>query len=137
MQLWKILKEVIKLDKLKTPYYLIDKEELNGNFEKMKNDFKSEWNNLIIGYSFKTNSLPWVINFFKEKGAYAEVVSKAEYKLAKYLGYNLNRIIYNGPIKSEETFIEALENSAIVNIDSFQEIEWIKKNIPNTSKNGK
>lgn len=125
------------MNKFKTPYYLIDKEELNNNFEKMRDDFKSEWDNLIIGYSFKTNSLPWVINFFKKKGAYAEVVSKAEYKLAKHLGYDLDKIIYNGPIKSEETFIEALENSAIVNIDSFQEVEWIKKNIPNTSKKWK
>ncbi|MCF2625520.1 hypothetical protein I6E17_04905 [Fusobacterium perfoetens] len=121
-------------EKIETPYFLIDKEKLEKNFEDMYVAFKNKWKNLIIGYSVKTNSLPWIINYFKEKGAYAEVVSKDEFELAKALGFSLNNIIYNGPIKSEKTFIEALEGNSILNIDSFTEIEWLKKNKPKNQR---
>lgn len=117
------------MEKCKTPYFLIDKKELNDNFDKMQDAFRKNWKNVIIGYSFKTNSLPWIINFLKEKGAYAEVVSEKEYKLAKYLGYS-DKIIYNGPLKSEDSFLEALNRGVIVNLDSFREVEWLKKHKP-------
>ena len=56
---------------------------------------------------------------------YAEVVSEEEYRLAQLIGVENNRIIYNGPIKTKQSFIEALENGSIVNIDSQREIEWL------------
>lgn len=110
---------------LKTPYYVIHKEELDSNFKKLKTALEKHWDNYIIGYSYKTNALPWVIKHFDALGCYAEVVSEDEYNLAKLIGVQKNRIIYNGPIKTKETFIEALENGCIVNIDSQREIEWL------------
>ena len=115
------------INNLKTPYYLLDVEKLEKNFNNLEQAFKKEWNNLIIGYSFKTNSLPWLITFLKKMGCYAEVVSKQEYELAKKLGYTIDNIIYNGPVKSKETFREAINSNAIVNVDSFQEIEWLRE----------
>lgn len=110
---------------LKTPYYVIHKEELESNFKKLKNALVKHWDNYIIGYSYKTNALPWVIKHFDALGCYAEVVSEDEYNLAKLIGVQKNSIIYNGPIKTKDTFIEAIENGCIVNIDSQREIEWL------------
>lgn len=110
---------------LKTPYYVIHKEELDSNFKKLKDAIEKHWGNYIIGYSYKTNALPWIIKHFDALGCYAEVVSEDEYNLAKLIGVQKNRIIYSGPIKTKETFIEALENDCIVNIDSQREIEWL------------
>lgn len=110
---------------LKTPYYVIHKEELESNFKKLKTALEKHWNNYIIGYSYKTNALPWVIKHFDALGCYAEVVSEDEYNLAKLFGVQKDSIIYNGPIKTKDTFIEALENGCIVNIDSQREIEWL------------
>lgn len=110
---------------LKTPYYVIHKEELESNFKKLKTALEKHWNNYIIGYSYKTNALPWVIKHFDALGCYAEVVSEDEYNLAKLIGVKKDSIIYNGPIKTKDTFIEALENGCIVNIDSQREIEWL------------
>lgn len=110
---------------LKTPYYVIHKEELDSNFKKLKDAIGNHWGNYIIGYSYKTNALPWIIKHFDALGCYAEVVSEDEYNLAKLIGVQKNRIIYNGPIKTKETFIEAIENGCIVNIDSQREIEWL------------
>lgn len=108
-----------------TPYYVIDKIELDAGLGKLKRALEKYWGNYIIGYSYKTNSLPWIINYFKENGCYAEVVSDDEYLLAKRIGVNSDRFIYNGIIKSKGTFLEAIENRCIVNIDSRREIEWL------------
>lgn len=115
------------INNIKTPYYLLDIDKLEKNFNNLEQAFKKEWNNLIIGYSFKTNSLPWLITFLKKIGCYAEVVSKQEYELAKKLGYTADNIIYNGPVKSKETFKEAVNNNAIINIDSSQEVQWLRE----------
>lgn len=110
---------------LKTPYYIIHEKELDSNFRLLEESLNKHWNNYIIGYSYKTNALPWIIKHFDLLGCYAETVSEDEYNLAKRIGVKNNRIIYNGPIKTRETFIDALSNSCIVNIDSQREIEWL------------
>ena len=110
---------------LKTPYFIIDKKTLNDGVKKLKNALKSSWGNTIIGYSYKTNSLPWIIKYFKEQGCYAEVVSDDEYNLARSTGIEKNHIIYNGVAKSKETFLTAIKDHAIVNIDAEYEIHWL------------
>lgn len=110
---------------LRTPYYVIHKKELDSNFEKLRSALETHWGNYIIGYSYKTNALPWVISHFNHLECFAEVVSEDEYNLAKLIGVDISRIIYNGPIKTKESFIEALQSGAIVNIDSQREIQWL------------
>ena len=110
-------------EKMKTPYFLINENQLTEGLQKLKAALQSAWPNYIIGYSYKTNSLPWIINYFKEHGCYAEVVSGDEYKLAKSIG--LKHFIYNGIAKTKATFLEAVKNGAIVNIDSEYEIDWL------------
>lgn len=109
----------------KTPYYVINRKELDDNFNKLKQALDDHWGNGIIGYSYKTNALPWVISHFDSLGCYAEVVSEDEYNLAKHIGVAKDRIIYNGPIKTKETFLEAIANGCIVNLDSQRELEWL------------
>ncbi|NLK95018.1 MAG: pyridoxal-dependent decarboxylase [Clostridiales bacterium] len=123
---------------LNTPCYIINKEKLKHNYYSMRKSFQKFWSeNFIIGYSFKTNSLPWVVNWMKENGAYAEVVSEPEYRLAMTLGYDKDKVIINGPYKGLNVLIEVLENGGIVNLDSFHEIEWIKKHKPIKQKKWK
>lgn len=82
--------------------------------------------NSIVGYSVKTNSLPYCLCRAKEQGCYAEVVSTDEYELALLCGFAKNQIIYNGPMKSHETFIDAITNGAIVNIETHRELDWLQ-----------
>lgn len=110
---------------LKTPYYVIDEKALDDNFEKLEQALKDHWSNSIIGYSYKTNALPWIIRHFDRLGCYAEVVSEEEYHLAKLVGVGKGKLIYNGPVKTKETFLEAIQEGCIVNIDSEREIDWL------------
>lgn len=112
---------------MKTPCYVIDKAELDENFAKLEAALQAHWNHYRIGYSYKTNALPWVVQYFLRRGCCSEVVSEDEYNLGKRLGTAPNRFIYNGPIKSKETFLEAAKNGSVVNIDSARELEWLSE----------
>src|SRR5690606_3963061 len=88
--------------------------------------FKSRYENFIIGYSYKTNYIPYLCKVLHKMGAYAEVVSRLEYDLALKLGVAPEHIIFNGPIKHKDDYFLLLKNRSIVNIDSSYEIEFVK-----------
>ena len=115
------------MDQLKTPYFVIDKPVLDRYMDMLQTSLKESWGNYLIGYSFKTNSLPWLVNYVKAKGAYAEVVSNDEYLLAKYMGFSDSEIVYNGPYKEKESFEAVLLAGGIVNMDSVREIDWLEE----------
>ena len=104
-----------------------NKQILDGGISLLTSSLEKYWNNYIVGYSFKTNSLPWLVNYVKQKGFYAEVVSDDEYSLARLMNYEDDKVIYNGPIKSRETFLQAMNFGCIVNVDTKREIEWLKE----------
>lgn len=116
---------------LKTPYYLLDLRKLEKNLSGLRSAFTTLWPNCTVGYSFKTNNLPWIASWMRAQGVMAEVVSTPEYELAKYVGYDDNCVILNGPCKGLGTMDKVLKAGGIVNLDSFQEIEYIKANIRN------
>lgn len=118
----------------KTPYYIIDQQCLEKNVYGMLDAFRKLWPNFQIGYSFKTNNLPWIASWMKAHGVLAEVVSTPEYELAKYVGYDDDKIILNGPNKGFIAITKILKAGGIVNLDSFQEIEFIKTNIASLGK---
>ena len=108
-----------------TPYFIIHKDALDRGLNSLKEALRSAWPNYIVGYSYKTNSLPWVIAYFKAQGCHAEVVSDDEYALARSIGAEKDRIIYNGIAKSRDSFLEAVKNHAVVNLDAEYEIDWL------------
>ena len=112
-------------NELKTPCFVVDKQILDDGIELLKSSLKKYWNNYIIGYSFKTNSLPWVIEYVKQNDFYAEVVSDDEYSLSRLMNFADNKIIYNGPIKSKATFLEAIKFGCVVNVDTKRELKWL------------
>ena len=112
---------------IKTPYFLIDKAALESGLAKLKAALQAAWPNYIIGYSYKTNALPWVIGFFHDSGCRAEVVSGDEYALARSVGVEPQQVIYNGLAKTKESFLEAVRSHAIVNIDAEYEIDWLNE----------
>lgn len=110
-----------------TPYFVINEDILAADYDMLERNLKTYWGNYLVGYSFKTNSLPWLVNFVKKRGAFAEVVSHDEYSLAKYMGYQDNKIVYNGPYKARESFRAVLLGGGIVNMDSKVELMWLKE----------
>lgn len=112
---------------MQTPYFLIFKEKLDENIIAFQDALKIMWPNSILGYSVKTNSLPWVLKYLSSKDVYAEVVSDEEYQLARSMGYPCEKIIFNGPIKGEKIFLEACNGGSIINVDSKKDLDFLKK----------
>lgn len=56
----------VLLDNLETPYFIIDEVALTKNINDFHQALERNWGNSIIGYSFKTNSLPWVLKHMKK-----------------------------------------------------------------------
>ena len=80
------------------------------------------YENYRIAYSFKTNYTPYICSAAKALGAYAEVVSGMEYRLAKQLGYQDKEIIFNGPDKGKDG-ITAFLHGCMINADSLEELQ--------------
>lgn len=114
---------------MKTPYFVIIKSELDDNINSFSNALKRFWPNSLLAYSVKTNSLPWLLSYLQSKGVYAEVVSDEEYQLAEMCGFSTSSIIFNGPIKSKEAIVSAINHGSIVNIDSKNDLKVVEKNL--------
>ena len=110
---------------LKTPCFVLDKDELTKCINDFQKALDTRFDDSIIGYSVKTNALPYCLKVAKDSGCFAEVVSFQEYELALEIGFDKRHIIYNGPLKSKQTFLDAIQYGAIVNIETWREIEWL------------
>ena len=110
-----------------TPCFILDTGELTRSIRGFQKALGHCFARYAVGYSVKTNSLPYCLGVAKEQGCHAEVVSADEYELALLCGYDHAHIIYNGPMKSRETFLDAVTNGSIVNIETHRELEWLKE----------
>lgn len=103
------------------PLYIFNRKEFKANYFEIENTFRGIYPNYHICYSYKTNYTPAVCSLVKELGGYAEVVSDMEYSLALKLGYEPNKIVYNGPAKGRY-FESHILNNGITNIDRIEEV---------------
>lgn len=110
--------------KLPTPYYLFYADEFIANYYDLLSSFRTIYPNYQIAYSFKTNYTPAVCRIVLELNGYAEVVSDMEYKLARQIGFPVERIVYNGPGK-EICLEECILGGGLLNIDHFREAKHV------------
>lgn len=110
---------------LQTPCFIFDEAEFARGINEFRIALSQRFGNVEIGYSVKTNSLPYALRMARESACRAEVVSHDEYSLARACGFMPAEIIYNGPMKSRESFIEAVTGGAIVNLETKRELDWL------------
>lgn len=110
-----------------TPCFIFDEAEFQRGIEGFHDALKTNFAKVYVGYSVKTNSLPYTLKQAHRYGCKAEVVSHDEYRLARLCGFDPHEIIYNGPMKSWETFFEAIRCGAIVNIETKRELQWLDR----------
>lgn len=111
-----------------TPLYVVDADRLARNYHTFLDSFREHFHNVIVGYSYKTNPLPGVLDHLHRLGAFAEVISHFELWLARRLGVPPERIILNGPAKTAECLNEAVGAGIyMINIDSHDEVDAIER----------
>ncbi len=109
-----------------SPVYLIDAEGITRRLMEFQETAKQIYKHSIVALSYKTNPLHGMLNILHAKGAYAEVVSGDEFRIAKKLGVKNSNIIFNGPMKTDQELYEAIESGAYINCDHADEIERIE-----------
>jgi len=108
-----------------SPFYLVDRQKFEQNFNDLTAAFRSRWSPFILAYSYKTNYLPYLCGIVRDKGGWAEVVSRMEYDLALKIGCDPKKIIFNGPVKTAADIELALENGSMLNVDSQSELQIV------------
>lgn len=107
--------------------YFVEEEVIIGNYKKLIKSFQKYYKNTVIGYSYKTNYIPFVCKTFHKLGAYAETVSEMEGRLAEKLGVPFKKIYFNGPSKEYKWASYLLKKGGVFTIDSFADYKWLKK----------
>jgi len=111
-----------------TPVYMIYDSQLKQNYNRFCSAFQKHWENVEVSYSVKTNYLPAIVHKMHSIGATIEVVSELELYLALKTGITGNKIIYNGPCKTEKSIDFAVKNGVnYINADSHAELERIDR----------
>lgn len=125
----------MKYCELSTPCFIFDEAEFERGVKGFREALAGRFCDVAVGYSVKTNSLPYALRQARRHGCMAEVVSRDEYDLARLCGYQPGEIIYNGPMKSKETFLEAVRGGAVVNLETKREFDWLKESPDNEKFN--
>ncbi len=81
-----------------------------------------------VFYSYKTNPVPGVLRQLHALGIGAEVISHYELWLAQQLGVPPEKIVFNGPAKSESAIRDAVRAGIqMLNINHAEEIDLVER----------
>ncbi len=105
-----------------SPLYVVSENSLKKKYRDMHRAFSLRYPKVQISYSYKTNYLNAICATLQKEGAWAETVSGFEYQIAKSLKVPGKQIILNGPYKTKEELELAVNDGAMINIDSYDEM---------------
>jgi len=129
------VKELI--EKFGSPLFVISEKTIRQTFREANRAFKTRYPKVQFAWSYKTNYVNAVCNVFHQEGSWAEVVSGFEYQKAINNGVPGNKIIFNGPDKTEAELKLAIENNSFIHIDHLDELYLIKELAEETKKRPK
>jgi diaminopimelate decarboxylase len=117
-----------------SPLFVISEKKIRRNYQNAVQAFETRYPRVQFAWSYKTNYLSAVCNVFHQEGSWAEVVSGFEYDKAILNGVPGNKIIFNGPDKSEIDLRKAITNDSLIHIDHLDEL-YLLQDIAKSSKN--
>lgn len=109
-------------DRFGTPLYVFDGTRLAAETAA----FQRAWGpGVTVAYSLKSNPLMGIVRRLHRAGAWAEVASGFEYRVARRAGVPPTEIIFNGPHKPDADLRLALGEGATVIADGVDQIRRI------------
>ncbi|MDD4992697.1 MAG: hypothetical protein PHR83_10725 [Paludibacter sp.] len=105
-----------------SPLFVISEKQIRRNFQNATRIFKTRYPKVQFAWSYKTNYMNAVCQIFHQEGSWAEVVSGFEYEKALGNGVAGNKIIFNGPIKTDSELVKAAQNGSLIHIDHYDEL---------------
>lgn len=105
-----------------SPLFVISERTIRETYQRNLRAFTTRYPNVQFAWSYKTNYLNAVCNVFHQEGSWAEVVSGFEYQKARGNGVPGNKILFNGPEKTDAELRVAIDEDALIHIDHFDEL---------------
>jgi diaminopimelate decarboxylase len=105
-----------------SPLFVLSEKQIRRNIKNAIRIFRTRYPKVQFAWSYKTNYLNAVCNIFHQEGSWAEVVSGFEYQKAVKNGVPGNKIIFNGPYKTDNDIITAARNNSMIHIDHPDEL---------------
>jgi diaminopimelate decarboxylase len=111
------------LAKWGSPLHVVHACKLARNVERFQQPLPGSGRRCEVYYSYKTNPVPGILRFLHDRNVGAEVISPYELWLAFRLGVPPQKIVYNGPAKSDASLRAAIERDILlININHREEI---------------
>ncbi|HEY5374813.1 MAG TPA: hypothetical protein VIK01_14115 [Polyangiaceae bacterium] len=110
-----------------SPLFVFSERKIRAKIREAKEVFARRYPGTTFCWSYKTNYLDAICAIFHQEGSMAEVVSGMEYDKARRLGVPGDRIVFNGPAKTEEELTRAVRERAIVHADHLEEIYLLER----------
>ena len=120
-----------------SPVFVVVENTIRQTYQEAYRAFQSRYPKVQFAWSYKTNYLDEVCRIFHDEGAWAEVVSGFEYEMAIHNGVAGNKIIFNGPGKSDDELRKAIEMGSYIHIDHFDELYTLVRLAKNSEKQAK
>ena len=114
------VKELIR--QFGSPLFVLSEQQIRRSFLNISRIFRTRYPKVQFAWSYKTNYLNAVCRIFHQEGSWAEVVSGFEYEKALGNGVPGEKIIFNGPDKTEAQLVTAARNDSLIHIDHFDEL---------------
>ena len=110
------------LSEFGSPLFVISEKQIRRTYQNANRIFKTRYPKVQFAWSYKTNYMNAVCQVFHQEGSWAEVVSGFEYDKALGNGVPGNKIIFNGPVKSDAELLKAALNNSLIHIDHYDEL---------------
>jgi diaminopimelate decarboxylase len=105
-----------------SPVFVYSERKIRENIRNAKRIFETRYPKVQFAWSYKTNYLNSICKIYHQEGSWAEVVSIFEYEKAIKNGVPGNKIIFNGPDKSDNDLLTASKNDSLIHIDHLDEL---------------
>lgn len=110
-----------------SPLFVFSERRLRDRIVQAREAFARRYPQTTMCWSYKTNYLDAICAIFHQEGSIAEVVSGMEYEKARRLGMPGDKIVFNGPAKTEAELRRAVADRAIIHADHLEEIYLLEK----------
>jgi len=117
-----------------SPLFVVSERKIRENYKAAKRAFQTRYPKVQFAWSYKTNYLNAVCNVFHQEGSWAEVVSRFEYEKAIKNGVPGNKVLFNGPDKTDEDLRLAIKNDSPIHIDHLDELYRLNEIAEDTKK---
>lgn len=109
-------------EKYGSPLFVYSERKIRENYRNAKRAFETRYPKVQFAWSYKTCYLNAICDVYHQEGSWAEVVSRFEYEKALNNGVPGDKILFNGPDKTDDDLTFAIQNNSPIHIDHLDEL---------------